>query len=261
MFLLRYILILALPVLAYIGLRRFAIRYNLNQRQFNMLLVLTVILVGVLVLILLGRLPIHFLVAPIMVAATFLLRNLHLVIRLLPLINMFRTRTARTAKSAYGVAGTPDSSSIRTRFLLMQMQLSTGDMDGEVLEGSFQGDRLSALNMEQLLELAGECARDSDSLQILEAYLDRVHPQWRGGQEGAAGQASTQGSTQGNPGSSEAMMTETVALEILGLASGASREEIVQAHRRLMQKMHPDRGGSDYLAKKINAARDFLLEQ
>ncbi|MDO8273039.1 MAG: hypothetical protein Q7U82_14180, partial [Gammaproteobacteria bacterium] len=100
----RYILILALPILAYIGLRRFAIRYNLNQRQFNMLLVLTVILVSVVVLILLGRLPIHFIVAPIMVALTFMLRNLHLVIRLLPLINMFRTRTARTAKSAYGVA-------------------------------------------------------------------------------------------------------------------------------------------------------------
>ncbi len=261
MFLLRYILILALPILAYVGLRRFAIRYNLNQRQFNMLLVLAVILVSVVVLILLGRLPIHFIVAPIMVAVTFLLRNLHLVIRLLPLINMFRTRTARTAKSAYGVAGTPDTSSIRTRFLLMQLQLSTGDMDGEVLEGEFQGQRLSALSMQQLLELAGECARDADSLQVLEAYLDRQHPQWRAGQNGDASQASAQGSTQGTPGSSEAVMTEAVALEILGLAPGASRDDIVQAHRRLMQKMHPDRGGSDYLAKKINAARDFLLGQ
>ena len=261
MFLLRYILILALPILAYIGLRRLAIRYNLNQRQFNMLLVLTVILVSVVVLILLGRLPIHFIVAPIMVAATFMLRNLHLVIRLLPLINMFRTRTARTAKSAYGVAGAADTSSIRTRFLLMQLQLSSGDMDGEVLEGQFQGIRLSAMSMEQLLALANECRRDADSLQVLEAFLDRQHPQWRGGEEGAAGQASAQGSTQGSPGSSEAAMTEAVALEILGLAPGASRDDIVLTHRRLMQKMHPDRGGSDYLAKKINAARDFLLDQ
>lgn len=258
---LRYILILALPILAYIGLRRFAIRYNLNQRQFNMLLVLTVILVSVLVLILMGRLPIHFIVAPIMVALTFLLRNLHLVIRLLPLINMFRTRTARTAKSAYGVAGAADTSSIRTRFLLMQLQLSSGDMDGEVLEGQFKGLRLSAMSMEQLLALANECRRETDSLQVLEAYLDRQHPQWRAGQDGAASQASAQGSTQGSPGSSEAVMTEAVALEILGLAPGASRDDIVLAHRRLMQKLHPDRGGSDYLAKKINAARDFLLEQ
>ena len=56
-------------------------------------------------------------------------------------------------------------------------------------------------------------------------------------------------------------MSDAVALEILGLHQGATREEVVLAHRRLMQKMHPDRGGSDYLAKKINAARDFLLER
>lgn len=254
MFLLRYILILLLPVLAYIGLRKLAIRYSLNQRQFNMLLLLAAILVTVVILILLGRLPVHFIVAPIMVALTFLLRNLPLLIRLLPVVQMFRNRTA---KSAYGAAGAADTSSIRTRFLLMQLQLSSGDMDGGVLEGRFKGARLSTMTVEDLLVLAEECSRDADSLQILEAYLDRIHPQWRAGVDDSASQAS---STQGSLGPSETVMTEAMALEILGLQPGASREEVVQAHRRLMQKMHPDRGGSDYLAKKINAARDFLLD-
>jgi hypothetical protein len=253
MILLRYLLILLIPVLGYIGLRKLAIKYSLSQRQFNLLLVLASILAVIVVLILLGRLSPTFIIAPIMVAATFALRNLHLLIRLLPLWQMLRSRTA---KSAYGSAGASDTSSIRTRFLLMQLQHATGDMDGEVLQGSFSGRRLSSLSMEQLLVLAQECLQDADSLQILEAYMDRVHPDWRADQASSSQQAHAP-----QPPATEAAMSETEALEILGLQKGATRDDVVQAHRRLMQKMHPDRGGSDYLARKINLARDYLLER
>ncbi|MCB1664254.1 MAG: hypothetical protein KDI28_00625 [Pseudomonadales bacterium] len=247
--LLRLLAILLIPVLGYMGLRRLAIRYSLNQRQFNLLLLLSAMLGVIVILIVLGRIPPSFILAPIMVAGTFLLRNLHLLIRLLPLWQMFRKKT----HTAYGSSGGNDSSSIRTRFLQMELQHSTGDMDGEVLEGAHRGARLSALDLAALMALVDECRVDNDSLQLLEAYLDRVHPQWRGQSEG-------QGEAQGQGGTvAEEKMDRATALEILGLTDGATEDEIVLAHRRLMQKMHPDRGGSGYLAKKINAARDFLL--
>ena len=251
MFLLRYLVILAIPVLAYIGLRKLAIRYSLNQRQFNLLLILATVLIVIVILIVLGRIPVSFILAPIMVALTFLFRNVHLLIRLLPLWQMFKGKT----RTAYGASGGTDSSSINTRYLKMSLQHDSGDMDGEVLKGKYREAKLSAMTIEQLLDLAQECHRDADSLQVLEAYLDRSHPQWR---ERADAQPSQEGSQQAQ-GASEAAMDRHTALEILGLMDAATEDEIVQAHRRLMQKMHPDRGGSDYLAKKINAARDYLL--
>jgi hypothetical protein len=90
-----------------------------------------------------------------------------------------------------------------------------------------------------------------DSLQVLEAYLDRQHEGWR---QQHAGQASS------SEGEAELVMTRDLALEILGLPADASDEDIVKAHRSMMQRLHPDRGGSDYLAKKINAAKDFLVD-
>ena len=88
---------------------------------------------------------------------------------------------------------------------------------------------------------------------LLEAYLDRAHPDWRDGEDvGGAGQE------QASTGSSA--MTREEAFEILGLPSGAARSEIRKAHRTLMKSFHPDQGGSSYLASKINQAKDLLLE-
>ena len=68
-------------------------------------------------------------------------------------------------------------------------------------------------------------------------------------------QSGQQSTGRANPGK----MTAQQAREILGVKANATREEIVKAHKRMMQKVHPDRGGSDYLAAQINQAKDTLL--
>lgn len=93
---------------------------------------------------------------------------------------------------------------------------------------------------------------DLDSSQVLEAYIDRTHPDWRDHVQESGEQVQQ---------ADESIMTRDLAVEILGLNEPWTRDEVIRAHRQLMQKLHPDRGGSDYLAKKINTAKDFLLEQ
>lgn len=68
-------------------------------------------------------------------------------------------------------------------------------------------------------------------------------------------QSGQQTAGRANPGN----MTAAQAREILGVKAGATKEEIIKAHKRMMQKVHPDRGGSDYLAAQLNQAKDTLL--
>lgn len=256
MIIIRLLAPLLLAVLAWWGLRRLKSRYALTHAQFCWLVGITAALMVVAILVLMGRLPIQALLAPLIFLFSFMLRNIPMLIRLWPLLRLGQSKWGSNrgwGRSSSGGSG--GASSIRTLWLDMGLDHQSGSMQGEVLQGQFKGQMLSALSMEQLLTLAQECSQDSDSLQLLEAYLDRMHTNWReqpGADSGAASQAAR--------GSSDTQMTEALALEILGLMPGASEEDIVAAHRRLMQRMHPDRGGSDYLAQRINAARDFLLK-
>ena len=243
----RLLALIALPIVAFFIVNSLNKLYALGPRQSRLLFFLVVGLLIIGILITLGRLPIHFILAPIGVAFTFLLRSLPTLLRLLPMWQMFRSKVA-SARPRDG----DQMSTIRTKFLEMELSHNSGEMQGQVLQGQFAGKGLVELNISELIELYQECFGDSDSSQVLEAYLDRNHKDWR--------KRTEQHSRDSSEMLEESAMTRALALEILGLEDDANREEIVKAHRNLMQKMHPDRGGSDYLAKKINLAKDFLLE-
>lgn len=206
-----------------------------------------------LLLVVTGRL--HWLFALVGAAAPFVGRLLSLL-RYVPLLSQLyshyqNTQSARAAGAGANPGG-PDTSHVRSRFLHMTLNHDSGEMDGEILQGEHQGRRLSELALGELMALLKKYrAEDDDSAALLQAYLDRYHGGWE--DQGEQGRQNT------NAG--DGPMTRDEAGQILGIDPGAPEEEVVAAHRRLMQKLHPDRGGSDYLAAKINQAKDVLLRE
>ena len=159
----------------------------------------------------------------------------------------------------YAGAGTgPEgkTSDIATDLLAMELDHRTGDLDGEVLAGRFAGRSLASLGLADLLTLLVECQRDDPrAVPLLETYLDRRHPDWRT-QAGPEGDRSEQAHEHA---AGDGVMDVATACRILDVPPNASADEIKAAHRRLMTKLHPDRGGSSYLAAQLNQAKDVLL--
>jgi hypothetical protein len=151
----------------------------------------------------------------------------------------------RTQKTAGQV------SRVRSAFVEMELDHDSGAMRGRILAGPHEGASLDALDVTTLLGLLPQV--DDESRALLAAYLDRREPGWR---EHVQGGASADGGAP-RPGK----MTEQEAYQILGVKLGASAEEIGRAHRTLMKKVHPDQGGSTYLAAQINEAKEVLLRR
>jgi len=165
--------------------------------------------------------------------------------RYLPWLALLNTRFNSSASQ---------KSTVQSRYLKMSLDHKSGDMDGEILLGAFEGQQLSTLSLSDLLTLYQEFSDDNDSLALLHTYLDRHHPDWTD-QAGDTHKAhNAHNATPDN------IMSDEEAREILGVEKDSSKKDIITAHRRLMQKVHPDHGGSTYLAAKINLAKDYLLK-
>ncbi len=142
------------------------------------------------------------------------------------------------------------SSRVRSPFLDMSLDHDSGQLTGRIVAGPHAGRSLDEFDLSQLTAMIRDF--DAESVSLLESYLDRRFPAWRQDAQG-------EGAGRQRGPAASGKMTEEEAYQILGLQPGAGRDEIGRAHRALMKKLHPDQGGSTYLAARVNEAKDTLL--
>jgi hypothetical protein len=143
------------------------------------------------------------------------------------------------------------TSRVRSAMLQMELDHDSGAMRGRFTAGPHQGADLDSLAVPVLASLLNGV--DEESRALLLAYLDRRDPTWR---------EHAQGDTASRRGfAATGKMTDEEAYQILGVQPGAAAAEITHAHRSLMKKLHPDQGGSTYLAARVNEAKDTLLRR
>ncbi len=234
----RLILLLAGIAIIYLLLRRSRSMPPHQRRAEYIKLGLGIALVATVLLAATGHM--NWLGAAFTALLVFARQMLPLVLRVFPMLVNLRGKSAPTASQ---------TSTVETALLRMQLDHDSGSLQGDVLKGAFQGWRLADMDRQQLEQLlAFCCSEDADSVQLLDSYLQQRFP----------GEAAFGGQRQAGPSSSNSM-GHAEALAVLGLQDGATEEEIVAAHRKLIQKLHPDRGGNDYLAAQVNLAKDLLL--
>lgn len=160
-------------------------------------------------------------------------------------------QNAFSGMSPNGRQSPGQASEVESPYLRMVLDHDSGDMIGEVLQGAFAGRRIDTLELPELLALLRELQdQDTDGARLLTAWLDRsVHADtWRDAAQGGGDHAASTGG-----------MSREEAADILGVSPDANAATVREAHRKLMAANHPDKGGSPWLARQINLARDTLL--
>ena len=144
---------------------------------------------------------------------------------------------------------------VQTKFLNMTLDHESGELDGLIILGSLKGKLLSNLNLDDLIGFRQDILNDNDSLYLLNSYLDRKYQGWRNKYKIDDNKNNTDTTY------SNSLMTRQEAIKILGVDINANNDEIKEAYKKLISKFHPDKGGSSYLATKINQAKEILLKK
>jgi len=237
----RLILLLVIGTIAYVVYQRVSALPQAQRKNAYLKIGLVLLVVVVALATVTGRM--HWLGAAITALLVGASRLLPVLIRAFPMLQWLH----RQHGGASSAGGGGQQSSVETALLRMILDHDSGDMKGEVLSGDFSGCQLDELELAQLEELLLWCrSRDADSARLLESYM----------QTRFGGETNYQ---QTPPPDGGGNMGRTEALAVLGVTEDASAADITAAHRKLMQKLHPDRGGNDYLAAKLNQAKDVLL--
>ena len=180
------------------------------------------------------------------------------VMRLAPLLVQFMP----SLKKAYNKSANPEAASqsqVVTNTLKMTLDHASGTMDGEVLVGTLGGRQLQSLSLDELKSLYQYCEQhDAEASRLLMSFIARERSDVWDGDTGHASSAG--GSSSGGAGGGSSAMGKSEALAILGIEEPFTRKQVTQAHRSLMGKFHPDKGGNTYLATKLNNARDILMD-
>lgn len=226
------VILLAIAIFILLNLVSYLKRQTPSQRK-ALLWKYSGYIIAIVAIILVATGRLHWIGAVIAASLPFLKSAGGLALRFLPFMSWLKQQQFA-------------NSVITTRFLRVVINRASGQLQGQVITGQHQGCDLASLSQEQLQVLLKDYqSQDPESARLLSAYISKRF---------------NQGYQQYNNDTGSSQMSRTEALQILGLDDSADDKAIVKAHRSLMQKLHPDRGGSDYLAAKINQAKDFLLK-
>jgi DnaJ-domain-containing protein 1 len=248
----RLAVLVAVIIIGYMAARYIKTLKPEQRKKVTAIMVAIVLITLLILLLVTGKL--HFLAA-LGTGLVIFAKRLFPLLRYVPFLKGLYQKAKATQSS-----GSSQRSIVETSLLKMTLDHESGNLEGELLATDSKGRYLSEFNLSELISLYGLAEKQyPDSTEILAAYLDRQHGnEWR--EAANAGSYSEENGQDSRP-SDSSEMTANEAYAVLGLDQNATEEEVIAAHRKLMQKLHPDRGGSNYLAAKINQAKDLLVSR